>query len=108
MQKKKTAQRTLARQLAEHHGRLSWNDVPEAGRQSMKRLLLDYLGVAIAGSQTESGVIARTYAGLQGKGPEATLIGGRARAARIADTVAAIEKCPDVGQLMRLTMGRAG
>jgi 2-methylcitrate dehydratase PrpD len=33
---------------------------------------------------------------------------GRARAARIADTVAAIEKCPDVGQLMRLTMGRAG
>ena len=33
---------------------------------------------------------------------------GRARAARIADTVAAIEKCLDVGQLMRLTMGRKG
>jgi 2-methylcitrate dehydratase PrpD len=32
---------------------------------------------------------------------------GRVRAARIADTVAAIEKCPDVGQLMRLTVARA-
>ncbi|MEI6319294.1 MAG: MmgE/PrpD family protein, partial [Pseudomonadota bacterium] len=96
MQKKKPAQRTLARQLAEHHGRLSWNDVPEAGRQSMKRLLLDYLGVAIAGSQTESGVIARTYAGLQGKGPEATLIGGRARVPVAAASFANAISCHSI------------
>ena len=96
MQKKKPAQRTLARQLAEHHGRLSWNDVPEAGRQAMKRLLLDYLGVAIAGSQTESGVIARTYAGLQGKGPEATLIGGRARVPVAAASFANAISCHSI------------
>ncbi len=80
MQKKETnSGRTLAAQLAAHHSRLSYRQVPEASRHAMKRLLLDYLGVAIAGSQTESGVIAREFAKLQGKAPEATLIGGRER-----------------------------
>ena len=45
----------------------------------MKRLLLDYLGVAIAGSQTASGRIAREFAAMQGGKPETTLIGGTAR-----------------------------
>ena len=80
MQKKKSnAGRTLAAQLAAHHARLSYLQVPEASRHAMKRLLLDYLGVAIAGSQTESGMIARDFAQRQGRAPEATLIGGGGR-----------------------------
>ena len=67
--KKKTAapDRTLARKLAEHHVRLTYSRIPAGSRHAMKRLLLDYIGVAIAGSQTESGVIAREFATLQGK-----------------------------------------
>lgn len=80
MQKKKSKSgRTLAAQLAARHSRLTYGQVPEASRHAMKRLLLDYLGVAIAGSQTESGVIAREFAAQQGRAPEATLIGGRGR-----------------------------
>lgn len=71
--------RTYARQLAEHHARLTYAKIPAAGREAMKRLLLDYLGVAIAGSRTDSGRIAREFARLQGKAPEATLIGGGGR-----------------------------
>jgi 2-methylcitrate dehydratase PrpD len=81
MQKKhrQTSPATAARRLAEHHGRLTYRAIQEADRHAMKRLLLDYLGVAIAGSQTESGVIARKFAALQGRGAESTLIGGRGR-----------------------------
>ena len=40
-------------------------------------MLLDYLGVAIAGSQTESGEIAREFAADHGRqAPSAPLIGG--------------------------------
>ena len=95
---KKTAApvRTLARQIAEHHSRLTYRQVPEAGRHAMKRLLLDYLGVAIAGSQTESGVIAREFATLQGKAPEATLIGGRERVPMAAASFANAISCHSI------------
>ena len=97
MQKKKSnAGRTLAAQLAAHHARLSYSQVPEAGRHAMKRLLLDYLGVAIAGSQTESGVIAREFATLQGKAPEATLIGGRERVPMAAASFANAISCHSI------------
>jgi 2-methylcitrate dehydratase PrpD len=97
MQKKKTnAGRTLAAQLAAHHSRLSYSQVPEASRHAMKRLLLDYLGVAIAGSQTESGVIAREFATLQGKAPEATLIGGRERVPMAAASFANAISCHSI------------
>lgn len=96
--KKKTAKpaRTLAWQVAEHHSKLSYRQVPEAGRHAMKRLLLDYLGVAIAGSQTESGVIAREFANLQGKAPEATLIGGRERVPMAAASFANAISCHSI------------
>ena len=71
--------RTLAGQLAEHHARLKYTQIPAGSRVAMKRLLLDYLGVAIAGSETDSGRVAREFASLQGKAPEATLIGGGER-----------------------------
>jgi 2-methylcitrate dehydratase PrpD len=97
MQKKKSnAGRTLAAQLAAHHSRLSYKQVPETSRHVMKRLLLDYLGVAIAGSQTESGVIAREFATLQGKAPEATLIGGRERVPMAAASFANAISCHSI------------
>jgi 2-methylcitrate dehydratase PrpD len=51
MKKKAAApERTLARKLAEHHAKLSYSRIPADSRHAMKRLLLDYIGVAIAGS----------------------------------------------------------
>ena len=70
---------TYAQKLAERFSRLSYRQVPEESRRAVKRLLLDYLGVAASGSQTESGKIAREFAALQGTAAEATLIGGSGR-----------------------------
>jgi 2-methylcitrate dehydratase PrpD len=62
----------------------------------MKRLLLDYLGVAIAGSQTDSGRIAREFARLQGKASEATVIGGRERVPMAAASFANAISCHSI------------
>ncbi len=70
---------TAAQQVARHYAGLRYSAVPDANRQAIKRLLLDYLGVAIAGSQTASGRIAGEFAVLQGGKAETTLIGGSAR-----------------------------
>jgi 2-methylcitrate dehydratase PrpD len=70
---------TYAQKLAERFTRLSYRQIPQESRHAVKRLLLDYLGVAAAGSQTESGAVAREFAGLQGAASEATLIGGSGR-----------------------------
>jgi 2-methylcitrate dehydratase PrpD len=70
---------TASQQLAQHFCRLDYRAVPEHSRHAVKRLLLDYLGVALAGSQTESGRIACEFAAIQGGKPETTLIGGHAR-----------------------------
>ncbi len=70
---------TIAQKVAEHFCHLDYRAVPEPGRHAVKRLLLDYLGVAIAGSQTESGRIACEFAAIQGGKPETTLIGSAAR-----------------------------
>lgn len=72
---------TLARQLAARFAKLSYNDLPAESRHAVKRLLLDYLGVALAGSQSESGVIARRFAREQGA------IRGTAGAQLIGDKV---------------------
>ncbi len=72
-------QATVAQQVAKHFLRLDYKALPEPSRRAMKRLLLDYLGVAIAGSQTASGRIARTFAEVQGGRAETTLIGGNSR-----------------------------
>ncbi len=87
---------TLAVKLAEHHAKLSYRQIPEAGRHAMKRLLLDYIGVAIAGSQSESGVIAREFAALQGKAAEATLIGGSGRVPMAAAAFANAISCHSI------------
>lgn len=70
---------TLAERLAAHYASLTYASLPEATRRSVKRLLLDYLGVAVAGSQTESGRIARRFASSLGGHPQSTLIGDAER-----------------------------
>jgi 2-methylcitrate dehydratase PrpD len=53
---------TIAERLSEHFVRMSHSALPAATRSGVKRLLLDYLGVALAGSRSESGHVARRYA----------------------------------------------
>jgi hypothetical protein len=42
---------TIAAQLASHFNKFDYRRLPEASKAGVKRLLLDYLGVALAGSQ---------------------------------------------------------
>jgi 2-methylcitrate dehydratase PrpD len=70
---------TIAQQLAQRFAKLSYNDLTPASRHAVKRLLLDYTGVALAGSQSESGVIARRFAREQGGKSGAQLIGDNAK-----------------------------
>jgi len=67
---------TIAQQLAQHFCNLDYRSLSANNSHAMKRLLLDYLGVATAGSQTESGEVARHFATIQGGVAETTLIGG--------------------------------
>jgi 2-methylcitrate dehydratase PrpD len=71
--------KTYAQQLAARFSALKLNDVEPASRTAVKRLLMDYLGVALAGSQSESGRIARRFATEHGAKPQARLIGDNAR-----------------------------
>ena len=66
---------TLAQQVANRFAKLSYASLPEASRHAVKRLLLDYLGVGLAGSQSESGEIARHFARLHGAGTQSQLWG---------------------------------
>lgn len=70
---------TVATQLAGHFCQLNYRRLPEASTTALKRLLLDYLGVAISGSRTESGTIARAFARSDGGRAEAQLIGDAVR-----------------------------
>ncbi len=72
-------QQTHARQLATRFSKQTYNDIAPASRHAVKRLLLDYLGVALAGSQSESGRIARRFAREQGGKSGARLIGDNAK-----------------------------
>lgn len=72
-------QPTLADRLGKHFKDFDYARLPEASRRATKRLLLDYLGVAIAGSQTESGQVARKFAAITGGHAESTLVGGEGR-----------------------------
>lgn len=70
---------TAAERLAQHFYDFSYAKLPGASRTAVKRLLLDYLGVGLAGSQSASGKIAREFAALQGGVEQSSLIGGNAR-----------------------------
>ena len=62
-------------EIARYISSLSYGDIPEKNLNDMKILLLDYLGVALGGSQTESGrIVAEFSRDLEEKG-ESTIIG---------------------------------
>lgn len=69
----------IADQLALHFKNFDYSKLTDANRKAVKRLLLDYVGVAISGSQSESGVIARKFGAVTGGHAESTLIGGEGR-----------------------------
>ncbi|HEY0296783.1 MAG TPA: MmgE/PrpD family protein [Bordetella sp.] len=71
--------KTIAEQLASHFAKFDYDSLTPQTRKAVKRLLLDYLGVGVAGSQTGSGKIAREFAASLGGHPQATLIGDGAR-----------------------------
>jgi len=69
---------TYAEKLATRFTGLKYAALPENTRHGVKRLLLDYLGVAVGGSQHDSGEAARAFAKHEGgKGP-ARIIGDNA------------------------------
>ncbi|WIY53172.1 MmgE/PrpD family protein [Devosia sp. YIM 151766] len=70
---------TVAEQLGRHFSGLDYDAIPAAEIEKAKRLVLDYFGVAIAGSQTTSGAIARKFASECAGRPVATLIGSSDR-----------------------------
>lgn len=70
---------TIAARLSEHFTAMHPGAVPAQTRHAVKRLLLDYLGVAIAGSRSESGRIATRYARAIGGKPQASLIASGVR-----------------------------
>ncbi len=69
----------IATQLANHFHKYDYRQLSDASKAAVKRLLLDYLGVAIAGSQSESGRVACTFAQATGGKAEASLIGDAVR-----------------------------
>lgn len=77
--KSTTGTLTVAEQVAEHFSQFTFDNLTEATKNSVKRLLLDYIGVAISGSQSESGRVARKFAGITGGHQQSTLIGGTER-----------------------------
>lgn len=70
---------TISQQLAAHFAKLTYDSLPSESVTGLKSLLLDYLGVAIAGSQVSSGRVVRTYVREIGGAPEASVIGDTAR-----------------------------
>jgi 2-methylcitrate dehydratase PrpD len=68
-------QSSIAGQLVDRFRGFTYENLPDASLIALKRLLLDYLGVAIAGANSESGAIAREFALLDGGHEQASLIG---------------------------------
>jgi 2-methylcitrate dehydratase PrpD len=71
--------KTPSETLADHFTSINGSDLPPKLIADAKTLVLDYLGVAVAGSQTDSGAIAARFAVETGGKPEATLIGHAGR-----------------------------
>lgn len=70
---------TYAERLAARFAGLKYHQLPAQSRHAVKRLLLDYLGVAVGGSRTDSGKVAQAFAIDQGGTKQAQLIGSKAR-----------------------------
>ena len=66
---------TVSERLADHFVGVRSGDLPPQLIEDAKTLVLDYLGVGLAGSQTDSGRIAARFAAETGGVAEATIIG---------------------------------
>jgi 2-methylcitrate dehydratase PrpD len=66
---------TISQQLAGHFSRIDYSTLNTADIAGCKALLLDYMGVALCGSATESGRLASGLSLGKGGTPEATVIG---------------------------------
>ncbi|WP_167133209.1 MmgE/PrpD family protein [Paramicrobacterium chengjingii] len=77
---------TLASALAARVTSLTANDLTPDAERRLKDLVFDYLGVALRGSQAESGRIVREYVAAQGGADDSTVIGqpGRVPASQAA------------------------
>jgi len=74
---------TASGRLAAVFSSRSFGDLPAERIEEMKRLLLDHLGVALAGSRTDSGRIAGAFAAELGGPAQATVIGSGARVSAV-------------------------
>jgi 2-methylcitrate dehydratase PrpD len=70
---------TIAERLAQHFSGLAFGKIPAVQITDAKRLVQDYLGVALGGSRTESARIAAEFTILTGGRAEARLIGNGAK-----------------------------
>jgi 2-methylcitrate dehydratase PrpD len=70
---------TIAETLADHFQTFRNAELTAPTRTAVKRLLLDYLGVAVGGSQTGSGRVAREFAAVVGGEPLCALVGDARR-----------------------------
>ena len=70
---------TASRTLAQHFASTAYDKLAGNRLHDMKRLLLDYCGVAISGSQADTGRLARQFVVDSGGAPQASVIGARAR-----------------------------
>lgn len=70
---------TITTDLATHFSKVQFGEIPPALTSEVKRLILDYFGVALAGGRTETGRLAAEFAIEMGGSPQASLIGHGAR-----------------------------
>jgi len=66
---------TVTQEVALHIADLTFDKLPSRNVNDMKTLLLDYLGVALAGSKTETGRIASEFSQEAGEKAQSSLIG---------------------------------
>jgi 2-methylcitrate dehydratase PrpD len=72
---------SLSEQLSDYFCQLQLQDLPEEKIHDIKRLILDYLGVAARGSTSPAGRLAIAFAENQHSAPQATIIGSPHRCA---------------------------
>jgi 2-methylcitrate dehydratase PrpD len=77
---------TVTQEVAMHIADLTYDKIPARNLNDMKTLLLDYLGVALAGSKSETGRIASEFSQEAGEKAQSSVIGYNLKAS--ASTVA--------------------
>jgi len=86
------AEASISSRLVARFSGMRYSGLSAESRTAVKRLLLDYLGVAIGGSRSESGEIASAFVKADGGRAEASVIGDGARvpvgAAAFANAIA--------------------